>query len=173
MKDKVKKYEWYHQQWGKPVKDDQLLFLLLTVGVFQVGLSWKAAAGKLEAYKRNFYDMDVQKVAAMMPDDIDNIMQDLDMIRNPRKIKATIQNAQAIVRLQKEYGSFADYLWQFVGGLPIVLVYEERGDVPTTLPLSTKVAKELKKKGFSFVGPVVTCMFMKASGMIQDEILDD
>lgn len=168
----IKKYDWYHENWGKPVKEDQMLFLLLTVGVFQVGLSWKAAAGKREAYERNFYNMDIQKVAGMMSDDIEQIMQDLDMIRNPRKIKATIQNARAIIGIQKEYGSFSNYLWEMVGNSPVIYTYEERGDVPTTLPLSTKVAKELKKKGFSFVGPVVTCMFMKASGLIQDEILE-
>lgn len=172
MKKSQPNYQWYHEQWGKPTHDDRLLFILLTVGTFQAGLSWKAAAGKLPAFLRNFHNMEVQKVAGMMPDDVERIMQDQEMIRNPRKIQATIQNAQAILAVQQEYGSFAEYMWDFVGGVPRLNVYEEAYEVPNVTPLSKTVAKDLKKHGFTFVGPVVTYMFMKASGMIQDEVLN-
>ena len=151
-------YQWYTEQWGKPTREDDLLFLLLTVGVFQVGLSWKAAAGK--------------KVAALLPDEVDRIVADPDMIRNRRKIEATIKNAQAILKVQEEFGSFANYLWQFVKNVPVLSIYEEAYQVPRTQLLSDNVAKDLKKRGFSFVGPIVTNMFLKASGIIQVEILN-
>ena len=165
-------FGWYHEQWGKPTHDDRLLFILLTVGTFQAGLSWKAAAGRLSAFLKNFRNMEIKKVAGMMPDDVEKVMADPLMIRNPRKINATIQNAQAILTIQEEYGSFANYLWNFVGGVPILSIYEEEYEVPKVTPLASKVAKDLKKRGFSFVGPVVTCMFLKASGIIQEEVLN-
>ncbi|MBO1307217.1 DNA-3-methyladenine glycosylase I [Enterococcus sp. 669A] len=168
----MKKYQWYSDRWGQPTKDDQLLFLLLTVGVFQVGLSWKAAAGKKEVFMKNFCGMDFRKVAAFFPDDVERICKDPEMIRNPRKIKAVVQNARAIVGLLEDYDSFADYLWDFVGGVPVVKQYETSDEVTNTLPEATTIAKDMKKRGFTFVGPVVTCMFLKAAGIIQDQVLD-
>lgn len=114
-------YQWYTEQWGKPTREDDLLFLLLTVGVFQVGLSWKAAAGKKVAFMKNFCQMKPEKVAALLPDEVDRIVADPDMIRNRRKIEATIKNAQAILKVQEEFGSFANYLWQFVKTSPFYL----------------------------------------------------
>lgn len=168
----MKDYQWYSDQWGKPTKDDDMLFLLLTIGVFQAGLSWKVAAGKKESFMRNFCEMDFRKVAALFPDDAERIAKDPEMIRNPRKIKAVIQNARAIVRLLDDYDSFADYLWDFVGGVPVVKQYETQDQVSNTLPEATTIAKDMKKRGFTFVGPVVTCMFLKAAGVIQDQVLD-
>lgn len=164
--------DFYHKQWGKPTYDDQLLFELLTVGTFQVGLSWKVAAGKREVFLRNFENMNIQKVAAMMPDDIERIMEDPAMIRNPRKIDATITNARAIIGIQKEFGSFANYMWNFVDNETIELEYIDATDVPNSSPLAAQVAKDMKKHGFKFVGPVVTYMFMKASGLVRDVVLD-
>lgn len=168
----VKNYQWYSDQWGKPTKNDDELFLLLTVGVFQVGLSWKVAAGKKAVFMKNFRGMEIEKVAALMPDDVDKILADPEMIRNPRKVNAVVKNARAILTVQKEYGSFSEYLWSFVHHVPILNVYEETYQVPNISPLSETLAKDMKKRGFSFVGPVVTYMFMKASGMIQDEVLN-
>ncbi|MCB5951619.1 DNA-3-methyladenine glycosylase I [Enterococcus sp. BWT-B8] len=165
----MKKYQWYSDQWGKPGKNDQELFLLLTVGVFQAGLSWQAAAGKKDVLMRNFCEMDFRQVAAFFPDDVERIAKDPDMIRNPRKIKAVIQNARAIVRLLEEYDSFSEYLWDFVGGVPVVKNYKSEEEIPNVLPEATTIAKDMKKRGFSFVGPVVTCMFLKAAGIIKDE----
>lgn len=169
----MKKSQWYSDQWGKPTYDDQLLFLLLTVGVFQAGLSWQVVASKRAAFERNFCGMDFRKVAGFFPDDIERIAKDPEMIRNPRKIKAVIQNARAIVTLLTDYDSFADYLWDFVGGVPIRHEYEGIDDVPNTLPEATVIAKDMKKHGFTFVGPVVTCMFLKAAGIIQDNIIEE
>lgn len=168
----MKSYQWYDDVWGKPIKDDRHLFLLLTVGVFQAGLSWQAAASKRDAFMRNFCEMDFQQVAAFFPDDIERIAKDPEMIRNPRKIKAVVQNARAIVGLLNEYDSFADYLWDFVGGVPIVKQYDTPDEVPNNLPEATVIARDMKKRGFSFVGPIVTCMFLKAAGVIQDQVLD-
>lgn len=166
----MSKSQWYSDQWGTKTQDDQMLFLLLTVGVFQAGLSWQAAASKRDAFERNFCGMDFRKVAAFFPEDIERIAKDPEMIRNPRKIKAVVQNARAIVTLLEDYDSFADYLWDFVDGVPIVRDYELAEDVPNTLPEATVIAKDMKKRGFTFVGPVVTCMFLKAAGIIQDQV---
>lgn len=165
-----KKYYWYSQQWGKPTRDNRLLFLLLTVGVFQAGLSWKAAAGKKDVFLKHFCDMDYRKVAGFFEEDIERIARDPEMIRNKRKIRAVVQNARAIVNLEKEGQSFAEYLWDFVGSVPVVNHYETIDDVPKTLPEANKIAKDMKKRGFTFVGPIVTCMFLKAAGILQDEI---
>lgn len=168
----MKKYQWYSDQWGKSGKNDQELFLLLTVGVFQAGLSWQAAAGKKDVFMRNFCEMDFRQVAAFFPDDIERITKDPDMIRNPRKIKAVVQNARAIVRLLEEYDSFSDYLWDFVGGVPVVKKYESEEEILNVLPEATMIAKDMKKREFSFAGPVVTCMFLKAAGIIRDEVTE-
>lgn len=168
----MKNYQWYSDRWGEPTRDDHMLFLLLTVGVFQAGLSWQAAAGKREVFERNFCGMDFHKVAAFFPEDIEEIAKDPEMIRNSRKIEAVVQNARAIVTLLEDYESFADYLWDFVGGVPIVRNYELAEEVPNTLPEATMIAKDMKKRGFTFVGPVVTCMFLKAAGLLQDRVME-
>lgn len=166
------KNNWYSQQWGKPTYNDDLLFELLTVGTFQAGLSWKVVVGKQATFNKHFANFNPKIVAGFLPDDVERILADPDMIRNPRKVQATIINAQAIVLIQKEFGSFANYLWAFVDNAPIIFTYEETGDVPNTSLLSQKLAKDLKKRGFKFVGPIVTYMFMKASGLVQDIIID-
>lgn len=168
----MKKSQWYSDQWGRPTRDDRQLFLLLTVGVFQAGLSWQAAASKREVFEKHFCGMDFRKVAGFFPDDIERIAKDPEMIRNRRKISAVVQNARAIVTLLEDYNSFADYLWDFVGGVPIIHEYETEDEVPDTLPEATVIAKDMKKRGFTFVGPIVTYMFLKAAGIIQDRVWD-
>ena len=148
----MSKSQWYSDRWGEPTHDDRMLFLLLTVGVFQAGLSWQAAASKREVFERNFCGMDFRKVAAFF--------------------KAVVQNARAIVLLLNDYDSFADYLWDFVGGVPVLHEYETAEEVPNTLPEATVIAKDMKKRGFTFVGPIVTCMFLKAAGIMQDRVWD-
>ncbi|MFC6171659.1 DNA-3-methyladenine glycosylase I [Loigolactobacillus jiayinensis] len=162
----------YSAYFGTPTHDDHILFELLTVGVFQVGLSWQAAASKLPLYRRDFAGMVITKVAAFSEIDVERIAADPAMIRNPRKIQATITNAQAIIMVQKEFGSFANYLWQFVEQVPLLITYVTPDEVETRSSLASKVAHDMKHRGFKFVGPVVTHMFMKAAGLIQDEILD-
>ncbi len=162
----------YSAYFGTMTHDDHILFELLTVGVFQVGLSWQAAASKLPVYRRDFAGMVIDQVAGFSAADIERITADPVMIRNPRKIAATITNAQAIIAIQHEFGSFANYLWQFVDNVPLLITYIDRHEVANQSPLTSKVAQDMKQRGFKFVGPVVTHMFMKAAGLIQDEILD-
>lgn len=162
----------YATYFGTMTHDDHILFELLTVGVFQVGLSWQAAASKLPIYRRDFAGMAINEVAAFSEKDIERIAADPEMIRNPRKIQAVITNARAILTVQKEFGSFAKYLWQFVDDIPLRTTYVARDEVNNQSPLASKVAQDMKRRGFKFVGPVVTHMFMKAAGIIQDEILD-
>jgi DNA-3-methyladenine glycosylase I len=116
--------------------------------------------------------MVINAVAGFSEADIERIAADSDMIRNPRKIKAIITNARAIIGVQHEFGSFANYLWQFVDNVPLLITYVDRDEVDNHSPLASKVAQDMKKRGFKFVGPVVIHMFMKAAGIIQDEILD-
>lgn len=164
----------YHTYFGTPTHDDHVLFELLTVGVFQVGLSWQAAASKLPVYRRVFAGMDPQRVAGFeLEIDGDRIAQDSAMIRNGRKIRATIQNAQALLQVQREFGSFADYLWAFVNGTPLLLPAVTRDELVNQSTLGSAVAKDLKRRGFKFVGPVVTHMFLLAAGILREQVLDD
>ncbi|MHC9532747.1 DNA-3-methyladenine glycosylase I [Dellaglioa sp. BT-FLS60] len=167
-----KSWTWYHEQWGTPTYDDTKLFQLLIIGIFQVGLNWKMIAGKKDVFAKYFYNYDISKVAATLPDEIEKMLMDTNMIRNERKIKATINDAQAILSIQKEYGSFSNYLWKFVDNKPLINDYTEHDEVPTSTELSKLIAVDMKKYGFTFVGPIVIYMFMKASGMIKDNVLN-
>ncbi|GEK27735.1 DNA-3-methyladenine glycosylase I [Furfurilactobacillus siliginis] len=164
--------EEYSRAFGHETHDDRLMFEFLLVGVFQVGMNWQVAASKLPVYRRVFANLDIKKVAAMDLENIDAIMADPDMIHNQRKIRAVIKNARAIVSVQQEYGSFANYMWQFVDGVPHTKTYENEDEVEMTTPFAGTVAKDMKQHGFTFVGPTVTYLFMKASGMIQDQVLN-
>ncbi|PWG00144.1 DNA-3-methyladenine glycosylase I [Levilactobacillus bambusae] len=162
----------YDRYFGTPTYDDHVLFELLTVGVFQVGLSWQAAASKLPVLRRDFKGMAIEAVAQMGEPDVERIAADPDMIRNPRKIAATITNAQAILTLKSEFSHFSDYLWQFVDEVPLTMQVVDRTEVENQWPLGALVAKDMKRRGFKFVGPVVTTMFLKAAGIFKDEVLD-
>ncbi|ANZ94434.1 MULTISPECIES: DNA-3-methyladenine glycosylase I [Brochothrix] len=170
--DKLSGSELYSKQWGQPTHDDTQLFYLLTVGTFQAGLSWKMVTNKREVFLRNFHNMSIRDVAGMTEADVDNILNDPEMIRNYRKIMATVINAQAIVKIQAEYGSFARYLWEYVEGRPREIIYTHSDEISNVSPFASIVAKDLKKRGFKFVGPVVTYMFLKASGIVKDIVID-
>lgn len=153
----------YQEHFGQPTHDDQRLFELLTVGVFQVGLSWRIAASKLPVYRRDFAGMQISQVAALDEPDIERISADPEMIRNPRKIRAVIQNARAIRTIQESGTTFADYMWGFVNLMPVIT----DDSTLTHSRFASLVAKQMKQQGFTFVGPTVTHMFMKAAGIIQ------
>lgn len=164
----------YHAYFGTPTHDDHVLFELLTVGVFQVGLSWQAAASKLPVYRRVFAEMAIPQVAAMIDEvAIPEIAGDAAMIGNHRKIRAVLLNARAILKVQQEFGSFSAYLWAFVDGTPFLLPAKTRDELTNQSTLGSAVAKDLKRRGFSFVGPVVTHMFLLAAGILRQPILDD
>ncbi|WP_395390993.1 MULTISPECIES: DNA-3-methyladenine glycosylase I [Levilactobacillus] len=164
----------YQAYFGTPTHDDHVLYELLTVGVFQVGLSWQAAASKLPVYRRLFAGMDPQRVAGFEDElDGERIANDPDMISNGRKIRATIHNARAMVQVQREFGSFSAYLWEFVNGTPLLLPAVTRDLLTNQSGIGSAVAKDLKRRGFSFVGPVVTHMFLLAAGLLREQIIDD
>ncbi|KRL58823.1 DNA-3-methyladenine glycosylase I [Latilactobacillus fuchuensis] len=161
----------YQAYFGTPTYDDRLWFVLLTVGVFQVGLSWQAAASKLPVYRAVFAGMSIEEVAQFDEADVERLQQDERLIRNPRKIRAVIQNARAILAIQATGISFSEFLWDFVGGQPQLLLMSDSGVTERSAPISTQLAKALKKRGFKFVGPVVTHMMMLAGGLLQ--VADD
>ncbi|XEO93427.1 DNA-3-methyladenine glycosylase I [Latilactobacillus sakei] len=157
----------YRRYFGTPTDDDQIWFELLTVGVYQVGLSWKVAASKIPILRQQMAGMVIERVAQFDEMAIERLEQAPEMIRNPRKIRATIQNARAIQKVQIEFGSFSAYLWAFVDNQPQLLDAQIAGVSDKSSPIGARLAKDLKKRGFKFVGPVVTHLFMLAGGLIQ------
>ena len=162
-------YVAYHDvEWGVPVFDDRKLFEFISLESAQAGLSWYTILKKRDGYRAAFKNFDVNKVAAMTDEDIERLMTDPSIIRNKLKIAATINNAEAFIRIQQEFGSFAKYQWQFVNNTPIVNQIHSREDYPSTSEISEKFAKDLKKRGFKFLGPTTVYAHMQACGMVND-----
>ncbi len=162
-------YVAYHDvEWGVPVFDDRKLFEFITLESAQAGLSWYTILKKRDGYRAAFKNFDINKVAAMTDEDIERLMTDASIIRNKLKIAATINNAEAFIRIQQEFGSFAKYQWQFVNNTPIVNQIHSREDYPSTSEISEKFAKDLKKRGFKFLGPTTVYAHMQACGMVND-----
>ena len=164
--------EYHDKEWGVPVHDDNLLFEFLVLEGAQAGLSWITVLKKRENYRKAFDNFDPAKVAGYNEEKIEELMNNSGIIRNHRKITAAVANAQAVLEIQKEYGSFDKYIWQFVGGKPIENEWENIEDLPPFTPESEKMSKDLKKRGFQFVGPTICYAFMQAVGMVNDHILD-
>ena len=162
-------YEAYHdQEWGVPVFDDDTLFEFLILETFQAGLSWITVLRKRENFRKAFDNFDYNKVANYDQDKIDTLLQNEGIIRNKLKIKATITNAQAFLKIQKDYGSFSKYIWDFLDGKPIKNAFKNYKNAPANTPLSDAISKDLKKKGFKFVGSTVIYAHMQATGMVND-----
>jgi len=162
----------YHdEEWGVPVKDDRKLFELLVLEGAQAGLSWLTVLKKRENYREAFYGFDVDKVSAMTERDVIRLKGNEGIIRNERKIRSTIQNAQKVKELQQVYGSFSSYIWGFVDGEVIQNVWKSQKEVPASTLLSDKMSKELKRQGFSFVGSTICYSLMQAAGMVNDHII--
>ena len=162
-------YEAYHdEEWGVPVYDDATLFEFLILETFQAGLSWITILRKRENFRKAFDDFNYKKIANYKQDKIDALMQDAGIIRNKLKINATISNAQAFMKIQKEFGSFTNYIWSFVDGKPIKNNLSHYKKAPATTLLSDALSKDLKKRGFKFVGSTVIYAHMQATGMVND-----
>lgn len=156
-----KEYVLYHdQEWAKPCKEDQKLFELLVLEMFQAGLSWKTILHKRKAFLLAFSNFDVNAVANFDESDISRLYEDASIVRNKRKILATIQNAKVFIRIQKEWTSFSEYIWHFTSGKTIY-EYDK-----TSSPLSNLISKDLKQRGMSFVGPVIVYSYLQAIGII-------
>ena len=161
----------YHdEEWGVPVHDDQKLFELLTLEGFQAGLTWELILKRREALKKAFFDFNPKTVANLSPSDVERILCLPDIIRNRAKVCATVNNAQKLIQTQTEFGSFDKFIWQFVNGQPISPALKKMQDMPAETEESRAMSKELKRRGFKFVGPVICYAFMQAVGMVNDHL---
>ncbi|MBC8755544.1 DNA-3-methyladenine glycosylase I [Kordia sp. YSTF-M3] len=166
-------YMAYHdEEWGVPVYDDETLFEFLILETFQAGLSWITILRKRENFRKAFDNFDYKKIANYGEDKYDRLLQDTGIIRNKLKIKSAISNAKAFMELQEEFGSFSNYMWQFVDRKPIQNVFKKSKEVPATTELSDTLSKDLKKRGFKFVGSTVIYAHMQATGMVNDHTTD-
>jgi DNA-3-methyladenine glycosylase I len=163
----------YHdEEWGTPSRDDVHLFEMLTLEGAQAGLSWQTILNKREGYRRAFAGFDPARVARMREASVERLMLDPGIVRNRLKIASTLHNARRVVEVQRELGSLAGYLWSFVDGRPIVNAFRDLGDIPAETPESRTMSRELKRRGFRFVGPTVCYAFMQAVGMVNDHTID-
>lgn len=163
----------YHDsEWGVPVYDDATLFEFLILETFQAGLSWITVLRKRENFRKAFDNFDYKKVALYDDKKQVSLLQDAGIIRNKLKIKATISNAIAFMAIQKEFGSFSDYIWGFVNHKPIQNKWKSMKEIPANTPLSELISKDLKKRGFKFVGTTVIYAHMQATGMVNDHTMD-
>lgn len=164
--------EYHDKEWGVPVYEDDRLFEFLILETFQAGLSWITVLKKRENFREAFDGFDYKKIANYGEDKYEELLQNAGIIRNKLKIKATITNAQAFMRVQEEFGSFSKYIWEFVNGKPIKNSFSKREEVPATTELSDTISKDLKKRGFKFVGSTVIYAHMQATGMVNDHTTD-
>lgn len=163
----------YHDTvWGVPVHDDRTLFEFITLEGAQAGLSWNTILRRREGYRKAFADFDVQKVARFTEQKQEQLRQDAGIIRNRLKIASTVTNAQAFIKVQEEFGSFDAYIWRFVDGKPIVNHWKSLREIPASTPVSDAMSKDLKKRGFRFVGTTICYAHMQATGMVNDHTVD-
>jgi DNA-3-methyladenine glycosylase I len=162
----------YHdEEWGVPLHDDQKLFEFLVLEGAQAGLSWLTVLRKRENYRKAFDLFDPRKVARYRERKIQKLLRDSGIVRNRMKIEAAIQNAQAFLLVQKEFGSFDKYIWGFVGGKPILNRWREMDEIPAKTPLSEAISRDLAQRGFRFVGPTIVYAHLQATGLVQDHIV--
>lgn len=162
----------YHdEEWGVPVKDDATLFEFLMLETFQAGLSWITILRKRENFRKAFDNFDYKKIAQYDQSKIDTLLQDAGIIRNKLKVKSAVTNAIAFQKIQDEFGSFSDYIWGFVNQKPVQNKCTSLSNAPANTPLSDTISKDLKKRGFKFVGSTVVYAHMQATGMINDHLV--
>jgi DNA-3-methyladenine glycosylase I len=164
--------EYHDREWGVPVHDDRKHFEFLVLEGAQAGLSWSTILKRREGYRRAFSDFDPEKVARYADKKTEELLLDASIIRNRQKIHATVRNARAFLSLQEEFGSFDAYCWRFVDGRPIVNHRKSTKDVPATSSESDAFSKDLKKRGFGFVGSTIIYAHMQAVGMVNDHLVD-
>ncbi len=159
----------YHdEEWGVPVRDDRELFEKLVLDGAQAGLSWATILRRREGYRRAFEGFDPERIAAYGEADVARLLADAGIVRNRQKVLSAIGNARAFLRLQEDLGSFSDHLWGFVSGEPLVNRHRTSREVPAATDLSVRVSRDLKGRGFSFVGPTIVYAFLQAVGMVND-----
>jgi len=162
-------YEAYHdEEWGVPIYDDATLFEFLILETFQAGLSWITVLRKRENFRTAFDNFDYKIIATYSESKIEALLMDAGIIRNKLKVRATVTNAQAFLNVQEEFNSFSKYIWGFTDGKPIKNALKNSKDAPANTPLSDIISKDLKKRGFKFVGTTVIYAFMQATGIVND-----
>lgn len=164
--------DYHDKEWGKPVHDDRHLFEMLILEGAQAGLSWETILNRREGYKEAYDNFDVKKIAEYTDEKLEELRSDERIIRNRLKIAASRKNARVFIAIQKEFGSFSNFLWKFVEGKPIVNGWSSVKEIPAKTELSDSISKELKKRGMSFVGSTIIYAYMQAVGVVNDHITD-
>jgi DNA-3-methyladenine glycosylase I len=164
--------EYHDQEWGKPVHDDRIHFEFLILEGAQAGLSWSTILKKREGYRKAFADFDPEKVARYTPAKIEKILTDPGIVRNKLKVNAAVNNAKRFLEIQKEFGTFDNYIWTFVKGKPIINKWKSLKEVPATTKESDALSSDLIKRGFKFVGSTVIYAHMQACGLVNDHLVD-
>ena len=162
--------EYHDNEWGVPVWDDRKQFEFLILEGAQAGLSWSTILNKREGYRRLFADFDPQKVARFTDKRVQKILLDAAIVRNRLKVQSAVSNAKAFLQVQQEFGTFCDYIWDFVDGRPVRNRFRKDADVPATSPQSDALSKDLKQRGFKFVGSTIVYAHMQATGMVNDHV---
>lgn len=163
----------YHdEEWGIPVHNDKIHFEFLVLESAQAGLSWITILKRRDGYKKAYDEFDVEKISKYDRKKIEELLNNKDIIRNKKKIESSIANAKAFIGIQKEFDSFDNYIWSFTNGKPIINSYKNIEDIPAKTELSEKISKDLKKRGFSFLGPTIVYSYLQAVGIINDHVVD-
>jgi DNA-3-methyladenine glycosylase I len=164
--------QYHDEEWGVPVLNDKIHFEYMVLDSFQAGLSWKTILHRRKGFKKAFANFNYKKVAAFTKRDIARLMKDDGIIKNRQKIEACVSNAALFMDIQKEFGSFNRYIWQFVGYKPIHHKFKHSYEIPATSPESDAMAKDLKKRGFKFCGSTICYAYMQAAGMVNDHLMN-
>jgi len=166
--------EYHDKRWGKPCHDDRELFAMLCLEGMQAGLSWSTILHKEAAFKKAFDEFDINKIILYTDDKVEELMNNKDIVRNRLKIKSVIKNATAVKKMieSKEYKSLDEYIWHFTEGKQIIHDFKDFSEIPVQDDLSVKISKELKKRGFSFVGPVIIYSYLQGIGIYDDHLVD-
>jgi DNA-3-methyladenine glycosylase I len=172
MGDAANMIAYHDEEWGLPAHDDRVHFEFLVLEGAQAGLSWSTILNKRDGYRRLFADFDVAKVARFTPKRVEKLLTDPAIVRNRMKVESTVGNARAFLDLQADRGSFDAYLWGFVDGKPVVNRWKRMNQIPAETPLSQAVSKDLKKRGFRFVGPTIMYAHLQAVGVVNDHVVD-
>ena len=167
----TKNQHYHDNEWGNPNIDENSLFEFLVLETFQTGLSWKIIINKRKSIKKSFSNFNIKKIAKYDIIQINNLLKNKNIIRNKLKIESTILNAQAFIKIQQKEKSFSNYIWKFVNGVPIQNNFKTQKEIPKQTKLSMIISKDLKKRGFKFVGPIVTYSFMQAIGLVNDHLI--
>ena len=164
--------DYHDNEWGVPIFDDHKLFEALLLETFQAGLSWWAILKKREHFREAFYNFDMHRVAQLTAYDVERLLQNKGIIRNRGKITGAISNARAFIKIQKEVGSFSEYMWSYTNGIPIQNKHEQTHQLQQTTALAIQMSNDLKKRGFKYIGKITMYAHMQAVGMVNDHVID-